>query len=122
MNGARSETAGKLLQDIGHRMVFGAFERPLGTPARWLPGDAPERIESGVGPVLWDWLQGQVPTVVQRIDVARRVEQKVRDFPTPRMEEIVRRVTERELRLIVRLGYGLGAFVGTILVLVDLVL
>jgi uncharacterized membrane protein YheB (UPF0754 family) len=37
----------------------------------------------------------------------------------PRMEEIVRRVTDRELRLIVRLGYLLGAVIGVILVVVD---
>jgi len=35
------------------------------------------------------------------------------------MEEIVHRVTERELRLIVRLGYVLGAFIGLLMVAVD---
>ena len=53
------------------------------------------------------------------IDVARRVEDKVLHFPTQRMEEIVRRVTDRELRLIVRLGYLLGAIIGVGLVVVD---
>jgi uncharacterized membrane protein YheB (UPF0754 family) len=53
-----------------------------------------------------------VPTDVERIDVARRVEEKVRHFPTEKMEEIVRRVTDRELKLIVRLGYVLGATIG----------
>ena len=122
VRGARSGTVEKLLEDLLRRLIYGAWERPLGTPARWLPGDAPARIESGVGPILWEWLQGQVPTVVQRLDVARRVEQKVNEFPTPKMEEIVRRVTDRELRLIVKLGYALGAFVGTILVVVDYLL
>jgi uncharacterized membrane protein YheB (UPF0754 family) len=68
---------------------------------------------------LWEWLQTQVPTVVERIDVARRVEEKVRHFPMARMEEIVRRVTDRELRLIVRLGYVLGAVIGVALVAVE---
>ena len=53
---------------------------------------------------------------VPKIDVARRVEDKVLHFPTARMEEIVRRVTDRELRLIVRLGYLLGAVIGSVLV------
>jgi uncharacterized membrane protein YheB (UPF0754 family) len=122
VKGARSATAEKILRDLTARLVFGAWERPVGTPARWLPGDAANRIESGVGPVLWDWMQGQVPDLVRRLDVARRVEQKVLEFPTPRMEELVRKVTERELRLIVKLGYALGAFVGTILVAVDYLL
>lgn len=60
--------------------------------------------------------------MVERIDVARRVEEKVLHFPMPRMEEIVRRVTDRELRLIVRLGYLLGAVIGVALVLIDALL
>ncbi len=122
VRGARSDTADRVLRDLATRLVYGAWERPIGTPARWLPEDASRRIESGVGPILWDWLQGQVPDVVQRLDVARRVEQKVLEFPTPRMEELVRRVTDRELRLIVKLGYALGAFVGSILVVVNALL
>jgi uncharacterized membrane protein YheB (UPF0754 family) len=38
------------------------------------------------------------------------------------MEELVRRVTDRELKLIVRLGYLLGAVIGTALVAVDALL
>ena len=53
------------------------------------------------------------------VDVARRVEEKVLHFPTARMEDIVRRVTDRELRLIVRLGYLLGAIIGLMMVGVD---
>ncbi len=44
------------------------------------------------------------------------------EFPTPRLEELVRKVTDRELKLIVRLGYVLGAFIGTALVVVDALL
>jgi uncharacterized membrane protein YheB (UPF0754 family) len=40
------------------------------------------------------------------------VEQKVLGFSTQRMEEMVRGVTQRELELIVRLGYWLGGLVG----------
>ena len=47
------------------------------------------------------------------------MEEKVLHFPTARMEEIVRRVTDRELRLIVRLGYLLGAIIGLMMVGVD---
>ena len=95
------------------------MDRPIGTPSRWLPENGPERIEAALGDPIWDWLQTQVPAVVERIDVARRVEDKVLHFPTQRMEEIVRRVTDRVLRLIVRLGYLLGAIIGVGLVVVD---
>ncbi len=119
---ARSEGASRLYAEVARRGAEALMTRPIGRPSSWLPDQAPRRIEEGLGPVLWDWLQTQVPDVIQRLDVARRVEEKVMDFPTPRMEELVRRVTDRELRLIVHLGYVLGAFVGVVLVLVNALL
>ncbi len=116
---ARSEPARRLARDVGTRTVDAVMTRKIGTPARWLPDDAPQRIERGLGPVMWDWLQGQVPRVVERLDVARRVEDKVMDFPMPQLEALVRRVTDRELRLIVQLGYLLGAMIGLALVGID---
>ena len=41
------------------------------------------------------------------------------EFPVERMEELVRRVTDRELRMIIVLGYALGAFIGTLLVVLN---
>ncbi|MGD8320146.1 MAG: DUF445 family protein [Gemmatimonadota bacterium] len=122
VSAARSEAAEKVYREGVHRMASSLLDRPIGMPARWLPAGAPDRIEEVLGDPVWAWLQTQVPDVVRRIDVARRVEEKVLEFPTPRMEQLVRKVTDRELRLIVRLGYVLGAFVGTILVLVDALL
>lgn len=119
---ARSEAAASLYAEVGKRVREGILERPIGTPAEWLPEAAPRRLEEALADPLWDWLQTQVPAVVERIDVASRVEEKVLDFPTPKMEELVRRVTDRELRLIVKLGYVLGALIGSVLVGVDLLL
>jgi uncharacterized membrane-anchored protein YjiN (DUF445 family) len=116
---ARSDGARKAVEAAARRLVASALDRPIGTPARWLPADGAARVEAALAEPLWEWLQTQVPTVVERIDVARRVEEKVRHFPMARMEEIVRRVTDRELRLIVRLGYVLGAVIGVALVAVE---
>ena len=71
---------------------------------------------------VWEWLQTQVPAVIEKIDIAGRVEQKVLEFPPAKMEELVRKVTHKELRIIVRLGYLLGGFIGLALVLLNLVL
>ncbi len=116
---SRRRAARRRRRSTGRRS--GAWPRrswtgPSARPARWLPEGAPDRIEGALGDPLWEWLQTQVPDVVQRIDVARRVEEKVLEFPTPKMEELVRKVTDRELRLIVRLGYVLGAAIGVLLV------
>ncbi len=112
VSAGRSGVVRRIAHEVGTRASAGILERRIGTPSRWLPADASTRLESSLGPVLWDWLQGQVPAVVQRLDVGRRVETKVVEFPMPRLEEIVRKVTDRELRLIVRLGYLLGAIIG----------
>ena len=50
--------------------------------------------------------------MVSQLSVQEMVEQKVLGFSVQRMEELIRNVTERELRLIVQLGYVLGALVG----------
>lgn len=119
VSAARTDTAARLMTSTAERLAEKLMERPIGTPSRWLPPEAPARIEAALGDPLWSWLQTQVPAVVERIDVARRVEEKVLHFPTPKMEELVRKVTDRELRMIVRLGYVLGAIIGAALVLVD---
>lgn len=118
----RSESVGRLLHEGLLRLVDTLLDRPIGRPVDWLPEGALERIEAAIGTPLWKWLQGQVPELVQRVDVARRVEEKVLAFPTPKMEELVRRVTDRELRLIIKLGYVLGAIIGLALVGVDQIL
>jgi uncharacterized membrane protein YheB (UPF0754 family) len=119
---ARSDAARRGATGVVRRLADTLLDRPIGRPASWLPDDASERIEAGLGPVVWGWLQGQVPDVVQRLDVARRVEDKVNEYPVPKLEELVRRVTDRELKLIVQLGYLLGAVIGAALVGVDVIL
>ncbi len=119
---ARSEEGRILYREGSQRIARSLLDRPLGRPAEWLPEDAPERIEGALGDPIWDWLQTQVPYVVERIDVAGRVEEKVLEYPTAKMEALVRKVTDRELRMIVRLGYLLGGIIGAALVAVDALL
>ena len=55
-----------------------------------------------------------LPQLVARLSIPAMVEEKVLGFSTEKMEEIVRRVTQKELDLIVKLGYVLGALVGAL--------
>ena len=116
---ARSEIAGGIYRRGGRVLARAALERPLGRPARLLPPGATRKIERALSEPLWQWLQSQIPAVVRRLDLAGRVEAKVLELPVERMEQLVRGVTERELRTIVYLGYGLGATIGGIMVAVD---
>ena len=111
---ARSERARALYRDAAARVVTAILERPIGRPLDHLPPNTIERLEAALAEPLWAWLQEQVPPVAQRVDISRRVEQKMLEYPTERLEELIRGVTDRELRLIVRLGYLLGAIIGLI--------
>ena len=88
--------------------------RPIGRPSSWLGPEATVRLREGIIESSWGWVQGEIPRIVQQLNVQEMVEQKVRGFSTQRMEEIVRNVTQKELDLIVRLGYVLGAIVGLV--------
>lgn len=113
---ARSQVAAQIYRDGAGRIASAAFDRPIGRPGRFLPDGAPIKIQKAIGDPLWLWLQGQIPAVVERVEIARRVEEKVMEFPMDKMEELVRKVTDRELRTIIRLGYALGAFIGLVMI------
>jgi uncharacterized membrane protein YheB (UPF0754 family) len=113
---ARSPEARDVAEDIAERGVELVLERRIGRPADLLGEDTAERIRDAIEEPLWGWLQEQVPAVAQRVDVASRVEQKILDYPMPKVEELVRSVTQRELQLIIYLGYVLGAVIGFSLV------
>ncbi len=116
---ARSDEAGSVYREAGQRAAQLLLDRPIGRPGRWLPDHATQSILDALGDPLWGWLQSQIPSVIAKVDIARRVEEKVRGFPVAEMERLVRRVTGRELMAIIYLGYALGAFVGCILVVVN---
>jgi uncharacterized membrane protein YheB (UPF0754 family) len=98
------------------------LDRPIGRPATWLPPGGVDRVAATLAPALWSWIQQQIPTIVAQVDVQSMVEQKVLGFSLERIEQIVRATSQRELNLIVRLGYLLGAIVGALAYGVSLVL
>lgn len=108
----RSERATELFHEAAEKLIDNLLERPLGKFAAYMPPDASARLEAAIADPLWVWLQEQVPAVAQHIDIAKRVEQKILDFPVQKVEELIKGVTERELKLIVNLGYVLGAIIG----------
>jgi len=108
------ESGRQRVAETAHAAVRALLDRPMGRPADLLPPDAEARLRSVLTEPLWNWMQRQVPVVVSQLSVQELVEQKVLGFSTARMEELIRNVTQRELTLIVQLGYVLGAFVGLV--------
>lgn len=90
------------------------LDRRLGRPAGLLPGGDPSRLIDSISEPLWGWVTSQVPGIVSQLSIREMVEEKVRGFSIQRMEEIIRGVTQRELDLIVKLGYVLGGIVGLV--------
>ena len=112
LDAARSARLRELVSDGVRSALVRLVDRPIGRPGRWLPSDTPARLGAVISPALWEWGQVQLPGLIERLNVQDMVERKVLGFSTERVEEIILGVTERELRLIVRLGVPLGGFIG----------
>ncbi len=119
---ARSERAAEAFRDTAYRLADRLLDRPIGRPTDHLPPHAPARLQAAVAAPLWGWVLEQAPGVVQSVNLTARVEEKIMEFPPRRVEEMIRGVIARELKLIVRLGYVLGAGIGGISVLINLLL
>lgn len=111
---AGSADGQRWVRDAARAALRGLLDRPLGRPSAWLGAEATIRIRQAILDAAWSWTERQVPSVVAHFNVQDMVEQKVLGFSTQRMEEIIRTVTQRELTLIVHLGYVLGALVGVL--------
>ncbi len=113
-SGMQNENVRTWIAEGTRKALIALLDRPIGRPADWLQERTTERLSDHLSPAIWNWTQRQVPVVVERVDVQTMVEEKIMGFSLRRVEEIVRNTTQRELRLIVRFGYILGAGVGAI--------
>ncbi|HWB42954.1 MAG TPA: DUF445 family protein [Gemmatimonadales bacterium] len=117
-----AERGRRWVQESVTHLAGALLARPVGRPSDWLGPETTGALRAALAEAAWVWLQEQIPRVVEQIRVPEMVEQKVLGFSTQRMEEIVRTVTQRELDLIVRLGYVLGGLVGVVAFGVNLLL
>ena len=110
-----TDEAGRTRVEEGIRsLAVALLGRPLGRPIEWL-GEANARELSGsIVESSWSWVQAQVPGVVAQLEIPAMVEQKINALSTEKLEELVRNVTEKELRMIINMGYVLGGVVGVV--------
>jgi uncharacterized membrane protein YheB (UPF0754 family) len=114
IEGARSKRLHQLAAEGASTGAKALLDRPIGRPARFFADDASTRLAAMAGPAIWNWLETQLPRFVEQLDIPAMVERKVLGFSTARIEEIIRGVTQRELTMIVNLGYLLGAMIGVL--------
>lgn len=112
LEASHSPKVQQLVADGTATAAAALLDKPIGRPARFLADDAAARMGATAGPALWAWLERQLPQIVEQLDIPGMVERKVLGFSTARIEEIIRAVTQRELTMIVNLGYVLGAVIG----------
>lgn len=112
LEAARSPRVEQLVSEGAATGAASLLDRPIGRPARFFADDTATRLGAVAGPALWGWLERELPRFVEQLDIPAMVERKVLGFSTARIEEIIRGVTQRELTMIVNLGYVLGAVIG----------
>ncbi len=112
LRAARSERARSMAVEAVHGAGVALLDRPLGRLGRWLPDDSPRRLVATAAPAVWEQIIEKLPALLETVDIPAMVERKVLGFSTQRVEDLVRGVTQRELNLIVQLGYVLGAAIG----------
>ena len=112
LQAARSTRAAELAMTAAGGAAAAVLDKPIGRLSRWLPDDAPARLAAAAVPAVWEQVVSRIPAFLEAVDIPSMVERKVLGFSTQRVEEIVRGVTQRELNLIVQLGYALGALIG----------
>src|SRR5690606_6538535 len=103
---------------IAHRTAW-MLSVPLGRLGDYLPADVVRRAESLMFDPLWAFLQRRVPTAVAGLPVAKMVETKLKSYPISKVEELIWRVSRRELVLIIYLGGFLGALIGSVMLTLE---
>ena len=101
-----------------HDALLAYLQKPIaeiiGDVASLEDPEAGKKLAHATAPYIWEWMHAQLPTLIQRLDVQSMVERKVMTFSVERVEELLRAVIDRELKLIIGAGYVLGAIVGAL--------
>ena len=116
-SGLASDTGQELYGEARERIVDRLLHQPIGALGAG-SAEASRRVADALSEPVWAWISSRIPEVAARVRVAERVEDKIIEFPLDEVERLIREVSGRELNLIVRLGYLLGAIIGVVLVLV----
>lgn len=114
----QSDAGVSLYESLRSGTIDRILGMPLGSLGRYGREGAADRLAKTLVDPVWEWISSKIPEVAANVRVAERVEEKIVAFPLNELEQLIRSVTQRELNLIVRLGYVLGAGIGLILVFV----
>lgn len=111
----RGERAATFLQHVLSRQTTWLMTVRMGRLGQYLPPNFESRAEALLFDPLWSFIQARVPVAVAGLPIAQMVENKLKSYPIPQVEELIWRVSRNELVLIIYLGGFLGALVGSLM-------
>lgn len=115
----RRERALGFLRSVVEQRTSWMLSVPIGRVGDFIPAEGVRGAENLMFDPLWNFLQKRVPAAVAGLPVAQMVEEKLRSYPITKVEEIIWRVSKKELVLIVYLGGFLGAIVGALMLVLE---
>ena len=119
----RSPAAEKALDRVvGEQLEERIFHRPLGRLSARLPADVREELAEGICRQLGDVLCKEVPSLLETLNVARMVEEKVNRLDILKVEGLLLGVMQEQFKYINLFGALLGALIGLLNVLLLILL
>ncbi|WP_306533909.1 DUF445 family protein [Geobacter sp.] len=107
-----AETRDTLERFVAARMDEWLFQRPLGRLSARIPADARRDLEGAVCRQVEELLQKEVPPLIDAIDVATMVEEKVNSLDILKVEELLLSIMEKHFFYINLFGALLGFIMG----------
>jgi len=89
-----------------------AIETKLSSLIHIIPEEIIQKLEDYIYKFIKNQVSEHLIDLVETIDLAKMVEEKVLNFPLPQLESIIRKIAHRELNYITILGGVLGFIIG----------
>jgi uncharacterized membrane protein YheB (UPF0754 family) len=99
---------------IKEKLESWVFQQPLGRLAARLPADVLEELEEGLYRQVGEVLQKEVPPLIETLNVARMVEDKVNQLDILQVEGLLMGVMQEQFKYINLFGAVLGFLIGLI--------
>lgn len=116
------ESVQQVVRQLADRAVSPLFQQPID---EWLGEKGKEMVDQGLKAGLdhvEEWLKPRIGTMLDRLDLAHLVAERVKGFPVERVEALVLAIARRELYMITYLGAILGGTIGFVQGLIALIL
>jgi len=111
----RSPEARRVLEELlAEKLANWIFRQPLGKLSTRIPADVREELEAGLCRQLVELLKKEVPPLVETLNVARMVEEKVNGLDILQVEGLLMGIMQEQFKYINLFGALLGGLIGLV--------